>query len=485
MMQGAYRLRLWALLWGLLWAFAPALQQPPVEKIEKRISPHLVLFQEISTNPPLAIQGVRITPARAVSFRSTLGNDVVATEGGLRGRELTSRMAWRHRAVAAVNADFFDGGDPLGLCIVNGELVSEPFPGRPGVGWTATGQVVMGDPILDADITRPDSTKQAITGINRIAKAEGDLVLFTPFYGATAQAAASGVVAVLEALPRPVRVGAQVQAIVRELREGNSAPIPPTGGALIGTGAAAEFLRALQPGDRIVIRVDLQGDGAAQWRTVQEAVAGGPWLIRNGKILAPSEQGGGFNLQTFVERRHPRTAVGRTAQGEVIWITVDGRQPQSQGATLTELAQILARYGAVDAINLDGGGSTTLVVRNLIVNSPSDGTERPVSNAWLVYDDAQRPTLPRYTDYRIEPPQATVKVGEQIRFRLMRGEQAISTWEAVWGANGLGFIDQWGRFRALRPGRGVVSVYVDGQWLHAPVEVVGETPVQNGNNSGN
>jgi len=478
-------LRLWALWWGLIGAFAPALQQPPVEKIEKRISPHLVLFQEISTNPPLTIQGVRITPARAVSFRSTLGNDVVATEGGLRGRELTSRMAWRHRAVAAVNADFFDGGDPLGLCIVNGELVSEPFPGRPGVGWTATGQVVMGDPILDADITRPDSAKQAMTGINRIAKAEGDLVLFTPFYGTTAQASASGVVVVLEALPRPVRVGAQVQAIVRELREGSSAPIPPTGGALIGTGAAAEFLRALQPGDRVVIRVDVRGDGAAQWRTVQEAVAGGPWLIRNGKILAPSEQGGGFNLQTFVERRHPRTAVGRTAQGEVIWITVDGRQPQSQGATLTELAQILARYGAVDAINLDGGGSTTLVVRNLIVNSPSDGTERPVSNAWLVYDDTQRPTLPRYTDYRIEPPQATLKVGEQIRFRLMRGEQAISTWEAVWGANGLGFIDQWGRFRALRPGRGVVSVYVDGQWLHAPVEVVGETPLQNGNNSGN
>ncbi|MCS7300675.1 MAG: phosphodiester glycosidase family protein [Fimbriimonadales bacterium] len=478
-------LRGWAALLGLLWAFAPALQAPKTEKIEKRISPHLVLFQEISTEPPLAIQGVRITPARAVSFRSTLGNDVVATEGALRGRELTSRMAWRHRAVAAINADFFDGGDPLGLCIVNYELVSEPFPGRPGVGWTATGQIVMGDPTLDADLTRADGAKQAITGINRVAKAEGDLVLFTPFYGATASAAAQGVAVVLDALPRPVRVGATVQAVVREVRESNTAPIPPTGGVLMGTGVAAEFLRALQPGERVTLRIDLQGDSAARWRQVQEAVAGGPWLIRNGKILAPTEQGGGFNLQTFIERRHPRTAVGRTAQGELIWITVDGRQPHSQGATLTELAQILARYGAVEAINLDGGGSTTLVVRNLIVNSPSDGTERPVSNAWLVYDDAQRPALPRFTDYRLEPPQATLKVGEQIRFRLMRGEQPISTWEAVWGAGALGFIDQWGRFRALRAGRGVVSVYVDGQWLHAPVEVVEEQPAQNGNASGN
>ncbi len=476
--------RFWILLCGLLWALAPAVQQPPAEKIEKRVSSHLVLFQEISANPPLAIQGVRITPARAVSFRSTLGNDVVNTDGALRGRELTSRMVWRHRAVAAINADFFDGGDPLGLCIVNGELVSEPFPGRPGVGWTATGQVVMGDPTLDADITRPDGAKHPLMGLNRVAKVEGDLVLFTSFYGATAQATGAGVVVVLEALPRPLRVGAQVQAIVREVREGSSAAIPSAGGVLIGTAGAADFLRALQPGERITVRIDLAGDGAAQWRAVQEAVAGGPWLVRNGKPVAPDAMPGGFNLQSFIERRHPRTAVGRTAQGEILWITVDGRQPQSQGASLSELAQIMARYGAVEAINLDGGGSSTLVVRNLVINSPSDGVERPVSNAWLVYDDAQRPLLPRYTDYRIEPPQASLKVGEQIRFRLMRGDQPISTWEAVWGAVGIGFIDQWGRFRALRGGRGVVSVYVDGQWLHAPVEVIGDAPATNGNGSG-
>jgi hypothetical protein len=189
---------------------------------------------------------------------------------------------------------------------VNGELVSEPFPGRPGVGWTATGQVVMGDPTLDADITRPDGAKQALTGLNRVAKADGDLVLFTSFYGATAQAAARGVAVVLDALPRPLRVGAQVQAVVREVREGSAAPIPPTGGVLIGTAGAAEFLRPLQPGDRVAIRIDLQGDGAERWRAVQEAVAGGPWLIRNGKLVAPDEMPGGFNPQTFIERRHPR-----------------------------------------------------------------------------------------------------------------------------------------------------------------------------------
>ncbi|MFN4033974.1 MAG: phosphodiester glycosidase family protein, partial [Fimbriimonadales bacterium] len=300
----AHRLRFWVLLVGLLGAFAPALQTPPTERIEKRISPHLVLFQEISQNPPLAIQGVRITPARAVSFRSALGNDIVATEGALRGRELTSRMAWRHRAVAAINADFFDGGDPLGLCIVNYELVSEPYPGRPGVGWTPTGQVVLGDATLDANLTRPDGSQVAIRGINRPANAQDDLVLFTAYYGSTATAAARGVAVILEALPRPLRVGAIGQAVVREVREGSAAPIPSTGGVLIGTGNAAETLRTLQPGDRVAVRIDLQGEHAARWRQVQEAVAGGPWLIRDGRRLTTEEQGGGFNPQSFVERRH-------------------------------------------------------------------------------------------------------------------------------------------------------------------------------------
>jgi hypothetical protein len=479
--------RFWVLLCGLLWALAPAGQQSPVERIEKRISPHLVLFQEISVDPPLAIQGVRITPARAVSFRSTLGNDVVAVEGALRGRELTSRMAWRHRAIAAINADFFDGGDPLGLCILDGEIVSETYPGRPAVGWTATGQVIMGTPMLDGDITRPDGAKHVLMGLNRVAKVQGDMVLFNAYHGATAQATGAGTVVVLDALPRPLRVGAQVEAVVREVRQGSSAPIPPAGGVLIGTAGAADFLRPLQPGDRITIRVDLKGERAEQFRAVREAVAGGPWLVRDGKIVPPNEMPGDFNLQTFIERRHPRTAVGRTAQGEVLWITVDGRQPHSQGVSLSELAQIMARYGAVEAVNLDGGGSTTLVARNLIINSPSDGTERPVSNAWLVYDDAQRPTPPRYTDYRIDPPQASLKVNEQIRFRILRGDQPVSTWEAVWGTANIGFVDQWGRFRALRAGRGVVSAYIDGQWLHAPVEVIGDAPpqTQGGSASGN
>ncbi len=89
----------------------------------------------------------------------------------------------------------------------------------------------------------------------------------------------------------------------------------------------------------------------------------------------------------FDAELHPRTAIAKLESGKVLLVTVDGRQPGvSAGMSLYMLADLLLEFGAVEAINLDGGGSTTMVVRNKIVNRPSDPTgERPVSDAILVF----------------------------------------------------------------------------------------------------
>ncbi|MCS7227295.1 MAG: hypothetical protein NZ821_09925, partial [Gloeomargarita sp. SKYB31] len=84
---------------GLLLVATALAQSKSPETIQKRITPHVVLFQEISTDPPLAVQGLRITPSRAVRIVTVLGNDVVLAENGMRGREPVSRAAWRHRAL--------------------------------------------------------------------------------------------------------------------------------------------------------------------------------------------------------------------------------------------------------------------------------------------------------------------------------------------------------------------------------------------------
>jgi hypothetical protein len=118
-----------------------------------------------------------------------------------------------------------------------------------------------------------------------------------------------------------------------------------------------------------------------------EAVGGRPILLRGGAIPAGVDSGG-----TFATSRHPRTAVGIARSGQrLILVTVDGRQkPYSDGMTLREIAEAMRALGADDAINLDGGGSTTMVIANAagvpsVVNKPSDpGGERPVGNALAI-----------------------------------------------------------------------------------------------------
>ena len=108
-------------------------------------------------------------------------------------------------------------------------------------------------------------------------------------------------------------------------------------------------------------------------------------MIKNGRveITNAAEK----ILPAFVSDFHPRTAIARLKSGQILLVAVDGRQPGvSAGMSLTMLADLLIEFGAVEAINLDGGGSTTMVIRNKLVNKPSDATgERPVSDAILVF----------------------------------------------------------------------------------------------------
>jgi exopolysaccharide biosynthesis protein len=120
------------------------------------------------------------------------------------------------------------------------------------------------------------------------------------------------------------------------------------------------------------------------FRRASFVVGGGPQLINDGKVAITFEAE--KIAKRFVSDRHPRTAIARLKDGRVLLATVDGRQPgASAGMSLRELADLLLEFGASEAINLDGGGSTTMVVNGKLVNVPSDQTgERPVSDAILL-----------------------------------------------------------------------------------------------------
>lgn len=114
--------------------------------------------------------------------------------------------------------------------------------------------------------------------------------------------------------------------------------------------------------------------------SLQQAVGGGPWLVKEGEV------------QEVEDQRHPRTAVGIKEDGSILLVVADGRSSSSAGLTFAELAQYMKDLGAVEALNLDGGGSSAAVVKNPdtyaleVKNVPSDGTERPVGNTLLVID---------------------------------------------------------------------------------------------------
>ena len=130
----------------------------------------------------------------------------------------------------------------------------------------------------------------------------------------------------------------------------------------------------------------LKGDVLSRWEQdieAEDVVTSGPMLLVGGEPEPVVRD-------KFNTNRHPRTAVGRRADGTVLLVTADGRNRQAAGLSMIELQQVMAALGCVDAINLDGGGSTTMVVRGQVVNHPSDNNqfdtegERPVANVVIV-----------------------------------------------------------------------------------------------------
>jgi hypothetical protein len=202
-----------------------------------------------------------------------------------------------------------------------------------------------------------------------------ELVLFTPDYGSRTAPAAGGFEVV-------VRSG-----VVTARRAGGRSRIPRDGYVLSGSGDAASFLRSgAGAGTRPEVDLSLR---AGRRRLRPEAfggvVSGGPLLLRRGRAVRLRPEAGDLPASYFVTRG-PRTLAGVRANGDLLLVTIDGRAPGiSAGVTLPEAARVMRRLGARDALNLDGGGSTTMAVGNRVVNRPSDrGGPRAVSDALVV-----------------------------------------------------------------------------------------------------
>ena len=119
----------------------------------------------------------------------------------------------------------------------------------------------------------------------------------------------------------------------------------------------------------------------ANWNDVPDAIGGGPILLKNGQARLTYDEEAFFGSGYEANKPYPRTAVGFTADHRLLLFIIDGKQPNwSVGLTLAQLATQMQEFGCTDAMNLDGGGSTTLAVQGSVLNRPSDGRERAVTS---------------------------------------------------------------------------------------------------------
>lgn len=319
---------------------------------------------------PLRTTVLLIDPSSGVRLVPAAGNGVRML------RQRPSELAQRTGALAAVNGNFFSAsGDPLGCLVIEEEVVSEPDPGRTCAGITADGALLFDRVEGDLTVAAGDTTRP-ISGVNRERRAD-ELILYRPIFDATTRTNAFGAEAV---------VAGGVVTAVADL-QGNT-PIPRGGFVLSGHGRARRWiLQTLRPGMPATVQTRLvPASGDPRWDAIRQAIGGGPRLLSRGQFAAGTFAGFEGFPETLTNRRHPRTAIGVLDDGRIILLVVDGRRPShSLGMTLLELAAALRRLGAVEAMNLDGGGSSVLVVGGRAVTVPSEETgERPVADALVV-----------------------------------------------------------------------------------------------------
>jgi exopolysaccharide biosynthesis protein len=308
--------------------------------------------------------------------------DVVHARDDAIGLEPLSAIAARAGAIAAINGGYFRmtgtfAGDSTGTLQIDGTLLSEPDRDRAAVGLIrdANGtRLVMGHVTWQGTLTAGRRSRR-LDGINR-PRGTNEVVLFTPQFNDTTLTDESGTEAIVR------------EDVVTEVREktGGTA-IPDDGFVISATGSAQQWVQQLRPGTKVTFRASLRPADRSRtnpWPTAEDVLGAGPKLVTAGRpdITDKREK----MAPTFATDRHPRTAIAQLADGRALLVVVDGRQPAlSIGMTLAELATLLIEFGATEAINLDGGGSTTMVVGKEIVNRPSDVTgERPISDAILV-----------------------------------------------------------------------------------------------------
>ncbi|WP_068470884.1 phosphodiester glycosidase family protein [Candidatus Protochlamydia phocaeensis] len=341
-------------------------------------------YKHVILPGPLSIHILEVDPQ---AFSITL---VHAKEKAL-GRQTVQELADAYGALAAINGGFFKGspweGLPAGILKIQSQWYAWPTKPRGALGWNPDGRLALIDQVLCKASCQIQDKVMAIDGLNR-QRNEQETILFSPQFHSTTLTNEKG----FEVVVRQNRLFA--------VYEGGSHAIPWDGFILsFGSKVFLKFWRTIPLGSPINLQIHTHSQSSYTpshlWDSLSNIVGGAPVLIRGGEVIRDfsSEQ----TRSSFLNSAHARTAVGLLPNGHWLLVVVDGRQPKlSKGMTIPELASFMHSLGCQEALNLDGGGSSTMVIDHHVVNDPTGDEDedeglkkvRKVSDAILILERA-------------------------------------------------------------------------------------------------
>ncbi len=402
-----------------------------------------------------------------------LSHEAVSTDllfpGVISSAKPLSEMAQQAGAVGGVNGDFFDINNtkaPSGTMIQNGGLLKGPQGSHnltAGVDEQGIGKI--SNIFLEGNIQLP-SGEYKLDALNQSGIPANGIGLYTSVWG-QAQRAVSGS-NVYEVV---VRDG-EVIAVSDQVGSGS---IEEDTFIFVGNGTGANILKELSIGDPVDVSYAPKIDGE---NLMKFAIGGNVKLVENGQVPA--------NLDDSTTA--PRTAVGFSEDGKtMILAVVDGRQVDSRGMTFKELGELMKEYGAHQALNIDGGGSTTMVARAPgkadaeVVNQPSDGMERSVPNGIGIFAEAGSRELANFSvdtvrqdenSTRIFPGLSRSFVGLGHDENYFPVDVDGIKWQAIPGK--VGSFDKQGVFYAEKSGSAVARAQIKSVKGTKEITVLGE-----------
>jgi hypothetical protein len=257
--------------------------------------------------------------------------------------------------------------------VIDGQIVNKSILERTAVGITRNKDIIFGIPKTKGFVLNLNNKASVpVWGVNRPRKKD-EVIIYTNEYGDATRTNKYGKEIVVEA-----------DGSIKNITDGNS-QIPKDGFVVSLHGWSRDFAAKIKKSDKIGLVYDL----AEKWKDVIQAITGGPLLVKDGQAVHKD------SLVTEKFRNemlspNSRTAIGTSNNKELILVVVDRQRPLSTGVTYDDLAEIMKDAGAVNAIGLDGGHTSTMYINGKVVNKPLRNEEGLVSNAILITYDGWR-----------------------------------------------------------------------------------------------